>query len=155
MGVLHVGPRVDGQPFSAMDERLILTLANHAAVVIARDALADQAAQAQALREADALKDSLLSLVSHELRTPLAAIKASASGLLQPDGVWEDAARQEALAAINQEADRLTGLVSNLLDLSRLEAGAWRPHKDWCDLAEVAGTALDRLSDAEAARVQP
>ena len=84
VGVLHVGPRRDGLPFSAMDERLILTLANHAAVVIARDALADQAAQAQALREADALKDSLLSLVSHELRTPAGGHQGLASGLLQP-----------------------------------------------------------------------
>ena len=153
VGVLHIGPRLDRRPFSAMDERLILTLANHAAVVIARDELADQAAQAQALREADVLKDSLLSLVSHELRTPLAAIKATASGLLQPGAVWEEDARREALAAINTEADRLGRLVSNLLDLSRVEAGAWRPSKDWCDLADVAGSVLDRLPHAAAARV--
>ena len=154
VGVLHVGPRDDGKAYSALEARLILTLANHAAVVIARDRLAEQAAEATALREADALKDSLLSLVSHELRTPLAAIKASASGLLQPDSVWEEEEAQEALRAINTEADRLGGVVSNLLDLSRLEAGAWQPLKDWCDLAEVAGTALDRLPPAEAARVE-
>ena len=154
VGVLYVGPRRDGRPFSAADERLIRTLANHAAVVIARDALAASAAQADALREADLLKDSLLSLVSHELRTPLAAIKASATGLLQPDAVWDVRASWETLSAINTEADRLTALVSNLLDLSRLEAGRWQPQKDWCDLLEVAGTALDRLPDADAARVE-
>ncbi len=154
VGVLYVGPRRDGRPFSAADERLIRTLANHAAVVIARDALAAQAAQAQALREADLLKDSLLSLVSHELRTPLAAIKASATGLLQPDAVWDLKASWETLSAINTEADRLTALVSNLLDLSRLEAGAWQPRKDWCDLVEIIGTALDRQPDNEAARVE-
>ncbi len=154
VGVLHVGARADGRTFSATDERLILTLANHAAVVIAREALADRAAQAAALREGDALKDSLLSLVSHELRTPLAAIKATASGLLQEGADWPEPARRESLAAIDAEADRLGGLVSNLLDLSRLEAGAWRPLKDWCDVAEVAGTALDRLPPSEAARVQ-
>ncbi len=154
VGVLYVGPRRDGRPFSAADERLIRTLANHAAVVIARDALAAQAAQAQALREADLLKDSLLSLVSHELRTPLAAIKASATGLLQPDAVWDLRASWETLSAINTEADRLSALVSNLLDLSRLEAGAWQPRKDWCDLVEVIGTVLDRLPETEAARVK-
>ena len=154
VGVLYVGPRRDGRPFSAADERLIRTLANHAAVVIARDALAAQAAQAQALREADLLKDSLLSLVSHELRTPLAAIKASATGLLQPDAVWDLRASWETLSAINTEADRLSALVSNLLDLSRLEAGAWQPRKVWCDLVEVIGTALDRLPDTEAGRVE-
>lgn len=154
VGVLYVGPRDDGRPYSALEDRLILTLANHAAVVIARDLLAAEAAQATALREADALKDSLLSLVSHELRTPLASIKASASGLLQPGADWGEEARQEALRAIDTEADRLGGLVSNLLDLSRLEGGAWQPRKDWCDLLEVAGTALDRLPPAEASRVQ-
>ena len=154
VGVLYVGPRRDGRPFSAADERLIRTLANHAAVVIARDALAASAAQADALREADRLKDALLSLVSHELRTPLAAIKASATGLLQPDSVWDVQASWETLSAINTEADRLTALVSNLLDLSRLEAGRWQPQKDGCDLVEIVGTALDRLPDAEAARVE-
>ncbi len=154
VGALHVGPRDDGRAYSPLEERLILTLANHAAVVIARDLLAEQAAQASVLREADLLKDALLSLVSHELRTPLAAIKASASGLLQPGAAWEDAARREALTAIDTEADRLTSLVSNLLDLSRLEAGAWQPRKDWCDLAEVAGTSLDRLPPADASRVE-
>lgn len=154
VGVLYVGPREDRRPFSAADERLIRTLANHAAVVIARDALAAQAARADALREADLLKDSLLSLVSHELRTPLAAIKASATGLLQQGAVWDPKASWETLGAINTEADRLSALVTNLLDLSRLEAGVWQPRKDWCDLVEMIGTALDRLPESEAARVQ-
>jgi len=154
VGALHVGPRADGKPYSALEERLILTLANHAAVVIARDLLAEQAAQTVALQEADTLKEALLSLVSHELRTPLAAIKASASGLLQPGSHWEESAQREALVTIDAEADRLSALVSNLLDLSRLEAGAWKPRKDWCDLAEVAGTALDRLPPEESARVE-
>lgn len=154
VGVLYVGPREDRKPFSAADERLIRTLANHAAVVIARDELAAQAAQAEALREADLLKDSLLSLVSHELRTPLAAIKASATGLLQTDAVWDPKASWEALGRVNTEADRLSALVTNLLDLSRLEAGAWQPKKDWCDLVEIVGTALDRLPEPDAARVQ-
>ncbi len=154
VGVLYVGPREDRRSFSAAEERLIRTLANHAAVVIARDDLAAQAAQAEALREADLLKDSLLSLVSHELRTPLAAIKASATGLLQAEAVWDPKASWETLGAINTEADRLSALVTNLLDLSRLEAGAWQPKKDGCDLVEIAGTALDRLPETEAARVR-
>ena len=154
VGTLHVGPRRDGRPLTAQDERLILALANHAAVVIARQALAEEAAEAAALREADALKEALLSLVSHELRTPLAAIKAAASGLRQRGAVWPEAARAEAVETIDGEADRLTTLVGNLLDLSRLEAGAWNPTKDWCDLAEIAGTSLDRLPPPDAARVQ-
>lgn len=154
VGVLHVGPRADGKPFTEQDQHLILALANHAAVVIARQTLADEAAQATALREADTLKDALLSLVSHELRTPLAAIKAAASGLRSRGAVWPESARAEAVETIDVEADRLTILVSNLLDLSRLEAGAWNPSKDWCDLLEIVGTALDRLPALDADRVQ-
>ncbi len=154
VGTLHVGSRADGRPFTEQDQHLVLALANHAAVVIARQTLADEAAQAAALREADTLKDALLSLVSHELRTPLAAIKAAASGLRSRGAVWPEAARAEAVETIDVEADRLTTLVSNLLDLSRLEAGAWTPSKDWCDLLENVGTTLDRLPEPDAARVQ-
>lgn len=154
IGMLYVGPRGDGKPFSPIDEHLILTLANHAATVLARETLMEQASQAAALRETDSLKDALLSLVSHELRTPLAAIKASSSGLLQPDARWDEESRREALSAIDREADRLTGLVNHLLDLSRLEAGAWNPSKDWCDLPEIIATVLDRLPETAAARVE-
>lgn len=154
VGVLHVGTRRDGHAFTALQENLILTLANHAAAVIARENLSAQAAQAAALKEADALKDALLSLVSHELRTPLSAIKASASGLLQENALWDDASRREALVSIDSETDRLTGIVSNLLDLSRLQAGAWEPVRDWCDIGEVVDTALQRLPVDEASRVR-
>ncbi len=154
VGALHAGPRIDGKSFTAQDQRLILALANHAAVVIARQSLADEATQAAALREADTLKEALLSLVSHELRTPLAAIKAAASGLRQRGAVWPEAAREQAIETIDMEVDRLTTLVSNLLDLSRLEAGAWIPSKDWCDMTEIVSTALDRLPVSDATRVQ-
>ena len=152
VGVLEIGQRADGKPFSALDQRLILTLANHVAVVLARERLAEQAAQAEALRESDALKDSLLSMVSHELRSPLAAIKATATGLAAglPDGY---ATAADDLQVINGEVDRLSGIVGNLLDLSRLEGGAWRPERDWCDIGEIIATALDRLPDDQAQRV--
>ncbi len=153
VGVLYVGPRRDGRDFTPIEQRLILTLANHAATVIARDALAAEAAEATALRATDNLKDSLLSLVSHELRTPLASIKASATGLLQKDAKWEASSGQEALRAINRETDRLSALVSNLLDLSRLEAGAWQPNKDWCDLIDIFATTLDHFGSSDAARI--
>lgn len=153
VGVLHLASRLDGQPYTGTNERLVRTLANHAAVVIARQALAKQAAQAAALKEADLLKDSLLSLVSHELRSPLAAIKATSSGLLAPGAVWPESATREALTAIDKEADRMTGVVSNLLDLSRLEAGAWKPDKDWCDMSDIVATVLDRLPPGDAERI--
>ncbi len=152
-GVLHVGARPDGLPFSSQHERVILTLANYAAVALARDVLAQEAAEAEALREADAFKNSLLSLVSHELRSPLAAIRVSAESLLLHGKKWKPEEQQNSLRSINREAVRLSRLVNNLLDLSRLESGAWKPVCDWCDLAEIAASALDRLSEEEAERV--
>ena len=152
VGVLEIGHRADGKAFSPQDQRLILTLANHVAVVLARESLAEQAAQAEALREADTLKDSLLSMVSHELRSPLAAIKATATELASnlPESNFSAA---DDLQVINGEVDRLSGIVGNLLDLSRLEGGAWRPERDWCDIGEIVATALDRLPDIDAQRV--
>jgi two-component system sensor histidine kinase KdpD len=154
MGVVYVAPRNDGKAFTDLDERIIRTLANHAAVALARRQLSEQAAQADALREADALKDRILSLASHEMRTPLAAIKAAATGLLQADAEYADADRRDALGSIAKEVDRLANLVANMLDLSRLEAGSWKPQRDWCDVAEVVGTALDRLDESASARVE-
>ena len=73
-------------------------------------------------------------------------VSAAASGRRQP--------APKPSRPSTREADRLTNLVSNLLDLGRLEGGAWNPSKDWCDLTEIVGTALDRVSDAEATRIE-
>ncbi|MGH2603133.1 MAG: sensor histidine kinase, partial [Dehalococcoidia bacterium] len=86
-----------------------------------------------------------LSAVSHDLRTPLASIKASVSSLLQQDVTWDTESRHEFLTAIDEETDRLTRLVSNLLDLSRIEGGALRPDKDWYDVRELIETVAGRL----------
>ncbi|MEZ4572924.1 MAG: histidine kinase dimerization/phospho-acceptor domain-containing protein [Thermomicrobiales bacterium] len=83
------------------------------------------------LTRTDELRSALLSAVSHDLRTPLASIKASATTLMQSDVDWDDGDRQDLLQAIDEETDRLNGLVTNLLDLSRIEAGALHPARDW------------------------
>jgi signal transduction histidine kinase len=75
-------------------------------------------------KELDEMKSQLLSTVSHELRTPLASIKGFATTLLRQDVEWDDATRREFLAIIDEESDRLSELISNLLDMSRIEAGA-------------------------------
>ena len=79
------------------------------------------------LEESDRLKSSLLNSVSHELRSPLAAIKASVSSLRSGAVDWDLSARQELLATIEEETDHLNLLVGNLLDMSRIEAGALNP----------------------------
>ncbi|MCC6174029.1 MAG: PAS domain-containing sensor histidine kinase [Chloroflexi bacterium] len=97
---------------------------------------AETARAAEIARQSDALKSALLRTVSHDLRTPLASIKASVSALRQPETVYSDEDRAELLAAIEEETDHLTRLVTDLLDVSRLEAGALVVHRRPQDLGE-------------------
>ena len=99
------------------------------------------------LKELDLMKSEFLNTVSHELRTPLTSIKAFAEILL--DNVGEDVETQtEFLGIINKESDRLTRLINNLLDLSRIEAGRMKWDREPLDLHEVVDTALLTLSGA-------
>lgn len=99
------------------------------------------------LKELDLMKSEFLNTVSHELRTPLTSIKAFAEILL--DNVGEDPETQtEFLEIINKESDRLTRLINNLLDLSRIEAGRMKWDRDPLDLHEVVSTAVTSLSAA-------
>jgi len=77
-------------------------------------------------READAMKAQLLSTVSHELRTPLASIKGFATTLLRQDVKWDEATQRDFLRIIEEESDRLTEIIDNLLEMSQIEAGALR-----------------------------
>ena len=117
---------------------MLLAFANQLAVAVERQNIAEQQARARALEESDRLKSALISSVSHELKTPLAAIKASATHARWNEAASPDAGvRTELAEAINRETDRLTRLVSNLLDMSRLEAGALRPQLEWVSIADV------------------
>jgi signal transduction histidine kinase len=87
--------------------------------------------------ELDRMKSSLVSTVSHELRTPLAAIKGYATTLLAEDVEWDRSSQQEFISIISNETDRLTNLVNNLLDLSRIEAGSLNLSLDECDIQDL------------------
>jgi two-component system sensor histidine kinase KdpD len=138
--VAHRGHRL------RVHERQVLeTLVSAAALAIERAQLAAEERAAAVARESDRLKSALLSTVSHELRTPLASIKATTSGLLEGDVSYDTAMLRQFLNGIDGEADRLIRLVSNLLDVSRIEAGSLRPDRDWYDLEELIGTGLDAL----------
>jgi PAS domain S-box-containing protein len=97
-------------------------------------------------RELDEFKTTLLAAVGHELRTPLAAIKGYASTLLQEDVSWSLADQRHFLQTISGEADRLAQLVSNLLDLSRQEAGLLLLKRVPVNLQELVAKIIDRLS---------
>ncbi len=124
---------------------LFTAFCDQIALAIDRFTLQQEAIHAEALRESDQLKNALLGSVTHDLRTPLAAIQASVGGLLDSDVHWSEADRQEFLETIESSADRLSRLVSNLLDLSRLEAGVAEPEKQWYPIENVIATVLDRL----------
>lgn len=93
-------------------------------------------------RELDRMKSSLVSTVSHELRTPLAAIKGYVSTMLADDVEWDRASQHEFLTIISDESDRLTNLVNNLLDLSRIEAGSINLAHEKCDIKEMVNLAV-------------
>ena len=90
------------------------------------------------------LKSDLLSNVSHELRSPLTSIKGIISSLLQKDIEWDDETREMLLSGVSEETDRLASLVTNLLTMSRLEAGVWQPEKERCHISGTVNEALER-----------
>jgi two-component system sensor histidine kinase KdpD len=129
--------------------QLCLAFCDQIALALERVLLQQQAIHAEALRESDRLKNILLSSVTHDLRTPLAAIKASTSSLLEPGMTWREGDYLEFVESIDASADRLSHLVSNLLDLSRLESGMVPLEKEWYPIGDVIATVLDRLDAAE------
>ena len=131
-----------GRSLPAADRRVLEVFADHAAVVLERRRLAEQAAQARKLAEANRIRTALLAAVSHDLRTPLAGVKAAVSSLRQTDVELSEDDRAELLAGIEESADRLDRLVTNLLDMSRLQAEAVRPLLRDVSVDEVVSAAL-------------
>lgn len=158
LGVLQIGPRRrsgDGdRAYGEQDIRLLVSLANLVAAFLEREQLEEEAASAEAAREADVLKSSLLSSVSHELKTPLAALTATVSNLLESDVAWDERSVRDELQAIVVDITRLGNSIGSLLDLSRLEARSWEPHKEWYEVSEIAVAALATLAPAQRERVR-
>jgi two-component system sensor histidine kinase KdpD len=134
-----------GRALSGDDRRVLRAFVLQLARAVEQHRLAELAAEADALGRADELRTAILRAVSHDLRSPLASIKASASSLRQADVDWPDEAREEFLGSIEDETDRLTEIVTNLLDMSRLQAGVVRPVVRPVALEEVLPAALHSL----------
>lgn len=146
LGVLRVGPRNDGRGLPVSQHHFLQTFAAAAAVALDRRRLQEEATQAEILRRSDELKNALLTTVSHDLRTPLATLKTAITALLQDDLAWDPAAQKDVLGAANEELDRLTRLIDNLLDLSRIEAGALRPDRQWYEIGELIRESVHRAA---------
>jgi len=139
---------VSGQAGTATTS-LLAGYTAQAVAALDRARLRTQAAQAEALAEGDRMRTALLRAVSHDLRTPLASIKASVSSLRQTDVHWSAADEAALLADIEGSTDRLDALVGNLLDMSRLQAGALAPFLRATAIDEVAPVALRGLDGAD------
>ncbi|HKZ84636.1 MAG TPA: DUF4118 domain-containing protein [Anaerolineae bacterium] len=133
------------RPITAPEERLLRTFASQGALAIERARLSQAETRAKVLEESDRMKSALLSSVSHELRTPLATIKAAVTSLRSQTVSWESEARTELLTAVEEESDYLNLLVGNLLDMSRIEAGALKPQRQWDILSEIVFGVTRRL----------
>jgi two-component system, OmpR family, sensor histidine kinase KdpD len=124
-----------------------------AAASLDRERLRTQASQSEALEAGNRMRTALLAAVSHDLRTPLASIKASISSLRQPDVAYSEEDEKELLATVEDSADRLDGLIANLLDMSRLQTGALQPFVQPVAVEEVAPLALHGLPGANTVRL--
>jgi two-component system, OmpR family, sensor histidine kinase KdpD len=136
------------QHSAAARRRLLPALASLLGVAIDRERLAREALEAETLRRSDAMKTAVLRAVSHDLRTPLMAILTSASALVREDLELGQEDRSELAATILGEAERLDRLVANLLDLSRLQAGAAQPEPDVWPMDDLVVQALDDVGEA-------
>ena len=145
LGVLALLPVNLRRVFLPEQQKLLDTFIRQIAQAITRVRLAEQARTTQLQIEAERLRNSLLSSISHDLRTPLATIVGSASALAENDGSLTSADQIELSNAIYDEAQRMSNLVNNILDMARLDAGVVALNKQWHPLEEIIGTVLTRL----------
>src|SRR6516165_7103382 len=137
-----------GRTLTAADHRVLNAFAAYAAVALEQQRLSAEAEAARPIAEADRMRTALLAAVSHDLRTPLASAKAAVTSLRSPDVTWDAADREELLATADESLDKLTRVVGNLLDMSRLQAGALSVFSRPTALDEVVAAALDDLGPA-------
>jgi two-component system sensor histidine kinase KdpD len=137
-----------GRPLAASDRRVLGAFAAYAAVALEQQRLEAEAEAAKPIAAADKMRTALLAAVSHDLRTPLASAKAAVTSLRSPDMRWNAADTAELLATADESLDRLTRLVGNLLDMSRLQAGALSLFPRPTGLDEIVALVLDDLGPA-------
>jgi two-component system sensor histidine kinase KdpD len=139
-----VRTRASGAP-DGTETRLLSAAADQIGQALEQDRLGREAREVEIARRSDALKTALLESVSHDLRTPLTSIRAAAGTLLDRDVPLDQATQEATAEAIDREAEHLNRLVTNLLDLSRIEAGELRADVEPFELSPLVGRAADRL----------
>jgi two-component system sensor histidine kinase KdpD len=141
VGVLGVKPFASKNHLTPDQRRTLDAFANQAALAIERVRLVEQARQAELLEATEKLQTALLNSISHDLRTPLVSITGVLSSLEESPLMSEEIQRS-LIETAREEANRLNRLVGNLLEMSRLEAGAIRIQLEACDVQDIIGSAL-------------
>ncbi len=144
LGTLLVGASTSEANLRRLQERVVPALEALLSAALERESLLGGVVETAALRRADTIKTALLRAVSHDLRSPLTAISAAGEAVASPS--LSQPEREEMASVIQEESMRLSRLVDNLLDLSRLEAGAAEPRRSWASLEELIHAALGELS---------
>ena len=144
LGVVGIWKDLAGPLLTPAERRLLDALLDQTAIAVDRVQLARDVDATRLLAETERLRTALLTSVGHDLKTPLASILGAISALRSYGASYDDAARGELLATAQEEAERLARFVDNLLDMTRLEAGALGPKREPVDLADVVGSALRR-----------
>ena len=147
-----VRPRELGDPDEG-ERRVLAAAADQIGGSLQRDRLQREATSAEISRRSDALKSALLDSVSHDLRTPLASIRAAAGTLMDPAIDWPPEQRREIAGSIDREAEWLNRLVTNLLDMSRVEAGELRPTLVVLPVHDIVSEAIRRTGIAAGGRI--
>lgn len=144
LGTLLVSADTSEANLRRLQERVVPSLEAVLSAALERESLLGGVVETAALRRADVVKTALLRAVSHDLRSPLTAISAAGEAVGSPSLTTQE--REELAAVIQEEARRLSRLVDNLLDLSRLEAGAAEPRREWTSIEDLIRSALHELA---------
>jgi len=145
IGVLAILPANPRRVFVPEQQRLLETFASQIALALERAQLASSAQASELDAESERLRNALLAAISHDLRTPLASIVGAASSLAERGERMSDRDRAELARAIHAEAERMTGLIDNVLDMARLQSGVASLNRQWHPLEELVGATLKRL----------
>ncbi len=146
LGVVGIRKDLAGPLLTPAERRLLDALLDQTAIALDRIQLARDVDASKLLAETERLRTALLTSIGHDLKTPLASILGAISALRSYGASYGEAAREDLLATAQEEAERLARFVDNLLDMSRLEAGALGPKREPVDIADAVGTALRRTS---------
>jgi len=152
VGVIAVSSTDTKDELTIEQEHLLEAYANLAAVAIESILLANEAQNTQVLQNTEKLQTALLNAVSHDLRTPLVSVIGVLSSLQEEGMHLDDAAKMNLIQVAREEAERLNHLITNLLDVSRIEAGVIKISKRQSDVQDLVGAALEQLGSRTSGR---